>query len=180
MANTSHFAPVAELGYAQHLGCCLARVRGSNPLGGTMKKVLVFGVFDGIHKGHRKFLRQAKKLGDELVVVLAQDEIVEKLKGHKPSFDLSERSRRLLSSGIVNKVIAGDRELGTWAAAKGERPDIIALGYDQAPLKTELEKGIASFNPVPDVLVMQPHRPDKYHTSILQKAAGGTAALKKK
>jgi FAD synthetase len=144
-----------------------------------MKKVLVFGVFDGIHNGHRKFLKQAKKLGDELVVVLARDEVVEELKGHKPRFDFSERSRQLFSSGIVNKVIAGDRELGTWAAAKGEQPDVIALGYDQASLKTELEKGITAFNPAPEVLVMQPHRPDKYHTSMLQKASGETTVLKK-
>ncbi len=144
-----------------------------------MKKVLVFGVFDGLHRGHRKFLKQAKKLGDELVVVLAQDVIVEKLKGRRPDADFAERSQMILSSGAADRVVPGDAELGTWATAKGERPDVIALGYDQEPLRAELEKELAGFNPVPELFVLPPHRPDKYHTSIIRERPAGTTVLRK-
>ena len=45
------------------------------------KKVMTFGTFDGVHQGHENLLTQAKKLGNELIVVVAQDATVLKLKG---------------------------------------------------------------------------------------------------
>jgi len=36
------------------------------------KRVMVFGVFDGLHEGHKSFLRQARKYGGELRAVVAQ------------------------------------------------------------------------------------------------------------
>ena len=47
------------------------------------KKVMVFGTFDGIHDGHRHFLREAKKQGEELIVAVSKDEVVQKLKNRK-------------------------------------------------------------------------------------------------
>ena len=41
-----------------------------------MKKVLVFGTFDGLHEGHKDFLRQAKQYGDHLTVVVGRDSTV--------------------------------------------------------------------------------------------------------
>ena len=40
----------------------------------NMKIVLVTGGFDPLHSGHIKYLEQAKKLGDKLVVGLNSDE----------------------------------------------------------------------------------------------------------
>ncbi len=134
-----------------------------------MKKVLVFGVFDGVHEGHREFLKQAKQLGDELVIVLARDVTVEKLKSRKPRLDFEERKNRLEKEDYVNKVIAGDEILGTWQSAKSERPDVIALGYDQKDLGVSLSSCLREFNPVPNVVRLEPHEPEKYHTSILNK-----------
>ena len=48
-----------------------------------MRKVMVFGTFDIIHKGHINMLIQAKKLGDFLVVVLACDKTIEAVKNRK-------------------------------------------------------------------------------------------------
>ncbi len=134
-----------------------------------MKKVLVFGVFDELHEGHRKFLEQARRFGDELVAVLAQDAVVEKLKGHKPHADFAERSRALLSSGAVDRVAPGDTKLGTWQSAKNERPDTIAIGYDQGALEADLRLHLNEFDPVPEIIKLKPHEPEKYHTSILLK-----------
>ena len=41
------------------------------------------GTFDIIHMGHIYYLKEAKKLGDELIVVVACDETVRRLK-HEP------------------------------------------------------------------------------------------------
>ena len=38
-----------------------------------MVRVMATGVFDILHLGHLYFLREARKLGDELVVVVATD-----------------------------------------------------------------------------------------------------------
>lgn len=47
-----------------------------------MKKiVLVGGCFDILHLGHIRFLKQAKKLGDTLIVLLESDEKIKKIKG---------------------------------------------------------------------------------------------------
>ncbi|MHA1679090.1 MAG: adenylyltransferase/cytidyltransferase family protein, partial [Promethearchaeota archaeon] len=48
------------------------------------KKVLCFGTFDILHPGHVSFLKQARKYGNYLVVVVARDENVKKIKGKYP------------------------------------------------------------------------------------------------
>ncbi len=50
-----------------------------------MMRVIAFGTFDLLHYGHIKMLETAKELGGEkgeLVVVVARDESVLKIKGH--------------------------------------------------------------------------------------------------
>ena len=49
----------------------------------TMVKVMATGTFDLLHMGHIYFLKEAKKLGDTLCVVVATDVTVRKLK-HEP------------------------------------------------------------------------------------------------
>ena len=48
-----------------------------------MKKVILFGTFDIFHKGHKNFLEQAQEFGDYLIVVIARDKTVKKIKGKK-------------------------------------------------------------------------------------------------
>ncbi len=51
----------------------------------TMKTVLAAGVFDLLHYGHIRYLEEAKKTGGEgarLIVIVARDETVLRLKGH--------------------------------------------------------------------------------------------------
>lgn len=105
------------------------------------KTVLVFGTFDGLHDGHRFFLKQARRLGHHLIASVAQNEIVLAIKKHAPTYTLEERLRGLEASGLVDQAFAGDTELGNWSAIKTHKPDIVALGYDQ----TELEKELRAF-----------------------------------
>lgn len=69
-------------------------------------KVLVGGVFDILHYGHIHFLREAKKLGEVLVVALESDKNVKRLKGNSRPFHNQNQRREILESlTFVDEVI---------------------------------------------------------------------------
>jgi len=129
---------------------------------------MVFGVFDGIHDGHREMLKQAKGLGDFLIVVVAPNHIVEELKGHKPNIDLVERCVRLKALKWVDEVVTGDKENGTWDVVKKHQPDIIALGYDQTELKANLESSLDIHNHKFKVMMLDAYQPNVLHSSKIK------------
>ena len=55
-----------------------------------MKIIITSGFFNPIHSGHISYLREAKKLGDKLFVILKNDSQV-KLKGSKEFLNENER-----------------------------------------------------------------------------------------
>ncbi len=90
-----------------------------------MKKVLTGGTFNRIHPGHMQLLKECKKLG-YLVVVLASDR-----HNRKPYAVKAEiRKRNLEKLGIADKVVVGYPDSFA-RTVTDEKPDIIALGYDQ-------------------------------------------------
>jgi rfaE bifunctional protein nucleotidyltransferase chain/domain len=60
--------------------------------------VLVGGCFDLLHFGHISFLKNAKKLGDHLLVLLESDENVKKLKGEGRPFHTQKQRKEMLES----------------------------------------------------------------------------------
>ncbi len=92
------------------------------------KRVVATGTFDIIHPGHITFLREAKKLGDELVVIVAREKNVR----HKPKPVVPEEQRRKVVEAIkyVDKAILGDRE-DIFKPIMELKPDVIVLGHDQ-------------------------------------------------
>ncbi|MBU2100326.1 FAD synthase [Candidatus Micrarchaeota archaeon] len=104
------------------------------------KRVLVFGTFDGLHPGHLYYLQQAKKFGTELIVVIARDKTVEKIKGKKPILKEKERKHLIESLKPVNKAVLGTKKGSVFEVVKKLKPEVIVLGYDQKPAKKELEK----------------------------------------
>ena len=136
---------------------------------------MVFGTFDCIHEGHRAFFKEAKSQGDYLIVVVAQDHIVEQLKGHLPKINLTGRFEALKKEAGVNEVVISDAKIGTWEVVKKYRPEVITLGYDQEALKKNLEAYLKKFDPFdklragwhPEIKVMHAYEPDKFHSSIL-------------
>ncbi|MGC8568220.1 MAG: adenylyltransferase/cytidyltransferase family protein [Candidatus Micrarchaeia archaeon] len=95
-----------------------------------MKKVMATGVFDILHPGHIYFLEEAKKLGDVLIVVVARDSTAARLK-KLPVLNEKDRLEIISSLKMVDKAILGDKNNMFKTVAK-IKPDIIALGYDQA------------------------------------------------
>ena len=49
-----------------------------------MKTVMVFGVFDGVSDSDRHVFTEALEFGDEVIAVVARDEIVLESNGHIP------------------------------------------------------------------------------------------------
>jgi len=94
-----------------------------------MVRVMATGVFDIIHTGHISYLRQAKALGDELVVVVACDKTVRKNK-HEPITPENMRVMIIDSLKPVDKAILG-KEGDMFDTVREISPDIIALGFDQ-------------------------------------------------
>ncbi|MEA1924283.1 MAG: adenylyltransferase/cytidyltransferase family protein [Candidatus Altiarchaeota archaeon] len=94
-----------------------------------MVRVVATGVFSIIHPGHIIFLKEARKLGDELVVVVARDKTVGLRKG---SQYIPEEQRLHVVSALkmVDKAVLGDEE-DIYKPMKDLKPDIIALGSDQ-------------------------------------------------
>lgn len=140
--------------------------------GRPRKRVMIFGVFDGLHRGHREFLGQAKRHGAHLIAVVAPDRVVEQLKGRPPDLPLFERIAHLGAEETVNEAVEGDAELGSWKIFERYRPDVIALGYDQIALRAELEDYLRDMPSPPTLVLAGPFEPEVYHSSVLRRGEG--------
>ncbi len=138
-----------------------------------MTKVMVFGAFDVLHEGHHHFLKDAKALGDYLIVALASDASIRFLKEHEPKQSFDERAAALSLSEYVDEVVAGDEldddgndAFGTWQIIDKLRPDIIACGYDQQAIKELLTQRFATLDS-PRIISLSPFEPTIYKSSLL-------------
>lgn len=92
--------------------------------------VLANGCFDLIHIGHIRYLKEARKKGDLLVVALNSDSSVEKLKGKgRPILTEKERIEIISSFSFVDYVILFE-EPNVRNILLSLRPDIHAKGSD--------------------------------------------------
>ncbi len=111
--------------------------------------VIASGVFDLLHLGHVRFLEEAKKAGGpgaKLIVVIARDNTVEKTKGKKPIMSEADRLALVQSLRVVDEAVLGYETLDIGEIVHDINPDVIALGYDQAEMESEVKAYIASHN----------------------------------
>lgn len=73
-----------------------------------MKKVITYGTFDLLHKGHIRLLERSKNLGDYLVVGLSTDEF-NTVKGKKSYTSFEDRKYILESIKYVDEVIPEEK-----------------------------------------------------------------------
>jgi FAD synthetase len=109
-----------------------------------MVKVMATGTFDILHLGHIYFLKEAKKLGDTLAVVVATDSTVRKLK-HEPINTEQIRLDLIKELKIVDQAYLG-HEKNIYEILKEIKPDIITLGYDQLHDEKIIEKELKKRN----------------------------------
>lgn len=69
-----------------------------------MKKVITYGTFDLLHKGHIRLLERAKSLGDYLIVGLSTDEF-NRLKNKEAYYDYEHRKCILEAIKYVDEVV---------------------------------------------------------------------------
>jgi FAD synthetase len=103
-----------------------------------MVKVMATGTFDLLHMGHIYYLREAKKLGDTLVVVVATDATVRKLK-HDPITPQDTRVSLIRELKMVDEAYLGYED-DMYQIVSEIKPDIIALGFDQIHDETTIQK----------------------------------------
>ena len=70
-----------------------------------MRVVIVSGGFDPIHSGHIEHFKEAKKLGDILIVGLNSDEWLTRKKG-KPFMPIEERMAVIRELRMVDSAVA--------------------------------------------------------------------------
>jgi len=95
-----------------------------------MVRVMASGVFDLLHTGHLHYLQEAKKLGDELIVVVATDATVRQRK-HNPVTPQNMRRELVAALKPVDCAVIGN-DGDPLLIVEEAQPDIIALGYDQS------------------------------------------------
>ncbi|HEX2556790.1 MAG TPA: adenylyltransferase/cytidyltransferase family protein, partial [Nitrososphaera sp.] len=98
----------------------------------ALKVVLVGGVFDLIHPGHIHTLKAAKAEGDVLVVVVARTTTAQKIKKDRKIYHGEDLRKELVASlSFVDLVLIG-REGTLYDTVEYVKPNVIAIGYDQA------------------------------------------------
>jgi cytidyltransferase-like protein len=98
----------------------------------ALKVILVGGVFDLIHPGHIHTLRAAKAEGDVLVVVVARQSTAQKIKKYRRIYhDENLRKDLVTSLNFVDLALIG-KEGTLYDTVEYVKPNVIALGYDQA------------------------------------------------
>lgn len=110
------------------------------------KVVLASGVFDLLHLGHVRFLEEAKEAGGpnaKLIVIIARDSTVEKTKGKKPIMSEDQRRALVESLKVVDEAALGYENLDIGEVIGKIKPDVIALGYDQADIEREVKTYVA-------------------------------------
>ena len=133
-----------------------------------MIKIMAFGTFDIFHEGHKNFLKQAREFGDYLIVVVARDETVEKVKKRLPQNDENSRLEIIRKSGLVDETVLGNLE-NKYKAIEKYKPDVICLGYDQGTFTENLREKLKELNLDETKIVrLKSYHPEKYKSSKLR------------
>ncbi|MEK9182584.1 MAG: adenylyltransferase/cytidyltransferase family protein [Patescibacteria group bacterium] len=132
-------------------------------------RIMVFGTFDGLHRGHLNFLKQAKKLTPKsfLVVSVSRDQNVIKIK--KAPASLNEKKRKILvqKCKLVDRVVLSGIKDHIPHIIK-EKPDIIALGYDQKAYVRNLKKDLKNKGLFVKIVRLKPFRKKIYKSHLLK------------
>lgn len=104
------------------------------------KVVTVSGGYDPLHIGHVRLFQEAKKLGDELVVILNNDNWLKKKKGFvfMPEQERKELIEALsvVDSVVISKHPSDPNDMSVSNELRDIKPDIFANGGDRVAENT--------------------------------------------
>lgn len=134
-----------------------------------MTKVMCFGTFDILHPGHLSYFRQARKYGDELIVVIARDKNV-----RKKRLIFNEKERRQIVHGlkIVDRTVLGNIK-DSFKIIEQIKPGIICLGYDHQIKEKTLRKELKKRNLSPQIERAKAYHPEKFKSSKIKEIICG-------
>jgi len=132
-------------------------------------KVLAFGSFDLVHKGHEFFLKSAKELGDKLIVIVARDSTIKEFKKKPPLYSEKQRLEHVKQLPFVDKAILGYEGKDKHKVIEDIKPDIIAFGYDQESFNKNIEKDLKKRNLKAKIVLIGSHKPHIYKSNLLKK-----------
>ena len=132
-------------------------------------KIMVFGTFDGLHKGHIDFFKQAKNFtkNSSLIVSIARDKNVLKIKGKYPNLSERKRMNLVKKYELVDSVILSGIKNHIPHIVK-IRPDIIALGYDQKYYVKNLKKDLKNKGVLVRIIRLKPYKESIYKNHLLK------------
>lgn len=131
----------------------------------SLRVVLAGGVFDIIHPGHIHTLNAAKVLGDVLVVVVATDSTAVKMKKRRPLHNQEQRQELVNSLAVVDFSLVGQED-DIFKTVDLVRPQVIALGYDQAHQEKFIVEGCKRINLEASVARLQSPIPESSSSKI--------------
>jgi FAD synthetase len=131
---------------------------------------MVFGTFDVLHKGHEHFFQQARGLANPaepfLIVSVARDKNVARIKGRRTRHGEKQRLRAVGSHKLVDRAVLG--ALGDHLPhIIRQRPAIIALGYDQKEYVRGLKTALRQRGLNVKIVRLKAHKPEKYKSSLM-------------
>ena len=121
-----------------------------------MKKVLTYGTFDLLHRGHINLLKRASELGDYLVVAVSSDEF-NAIKDKKSINSFEDRKYILESLRYVDEVIREDNWEQKIPDVKEHEIDVFVIGDDWAGKFDELKEfcDVVYLSRTPDISTTQ-------------------------
>ena len=131
-------------------------------------RIMVFGTFDIVHPGHVHFFKQARALAKNpyLIVSIARDANVKKVKGRVPVYKERTRAGHVRKMGLAYMVVLGNLKSHLQHILR-QKPDVIALGYDQVGYYVEsTAKYVQDVGSPIQLTRLKPHHPEKHKSSI--------------
>jgi rfaE bifunctional protein nucleotidyltransferase chain/domain len=143
--------------------------------------VLTQGVYDLIHEGHAKYLEEARKRGDVLIVAVDSDDITKARKGpNRPVVPETERLRMLTFLRSVTLVYLRSKDLHEKDPAylhKAIRPDIFVTSKTTKDISEEDRKDMEQY--VGKLVVLEPQASTSSTARIRFLMADGAEELSK-
>lgn len=136
---------------------------------GYMKTVCCWGCFDVLHKGHEEFLKDIKKLGDNLIVFIVPDIAIRELKNREPVNLQDKRAENIKKFPEVDRVIKHSDFDDFFEKLVKINPDIFAFGYDQNKIFQEKIREFCKNNELKTSFYVSKEFAGGIHTSKLLK-----------
>lgn len=136
---------------------------------------MVFGTFDVLHQGHLNFFRQARRLAKNpyLIVSVARDQNVKKIKKREPLHNEKQRLMQVRKLSITDKAVLGGLANHLPHIIR-EKPDIIALGYDQKAYTKNLQRLLKKQGLNVRIVRLKAFKPLVFQSSLIKQYARKT------